>query len=115
MQSSLFYWLWDRAKLYIAIMSKRAWIIKESCNSETDSDDRWSLNSLLWYTSDRYWVDQSWESLQELKHWVSMFHAVNMQEYDMILDYSWLDEIDLNICWHKRRWSYQENSIQRAK
>ena len=50
--SSLSYWLWDRVKLYIAIMSKRAWIIKESCNSETDSDDQWSLNSLLWYASD---------------------------------------------------------------
>ncbi len=38
-RSSLSYWLWNRAKLYIAIMSKRAWIIEESCNSETDSDD----------------------------------------------------------------------------
>ena len=27
----------------------------------------------------------------------------------------WLDEIDLNIRWHKHRWSYQENSTQRAK
>ncbi len=27
----------------------------------------------------------------------------------------WLDEIDLNIRWHTRRWSYQENSTQRAK
>ncbi len=57
--SSLSYWLWDRVKLYIAIMSKRAWIIKESCNSETDSDNQWSLNSLLWYASDQYWVDWS--------------------------------------------------------
>ena len=67
-QSSLFYWLWNRAKFYIAIMSKRAWVIEESCNSETDSDDWWSLNFLLWYTSDQYWVDQSQESLQKLKH-----------------------------------------------
>ena len=46
-RSSLFYWLWDKAKFYIAIMSKRAQVIEESCNSETDSDDQWSLNSLL--------------------------------------------------------------------
>ncbi len=46
-------------KLYIAIMSKRAWVIEESCNFETDSDNQWSLNSLLWYTSDQYQVDQS--------------------------------------------------------
>ena len=51
-RSSLFYWLWDRAKLYITIMSKRAWIIEESCNFETDSDNQWSLNSLSWYASD---------------------------------------------------------------
>ena len=38
-RSSLFYWFWDRAKFYIAIMSKRAWVSEESCNSETDSDD----------------------------------------------------------------------------
>ena len=57
--SSLFYWLWDQVKLYIAIMSKKAWIIKESCNSETDLNNQWSLNSLLWYTSDQYWVDWS--------------------------------------------------------
>ena len=31
------------------------------------------------------------------KSWNIEFHAVNMQEYDMILDYSWLDEINLNI------------------
>ena len=57
--SSLSYWLWDWVKFYIAIMSKRAQVIKESCNSETDSDNQWSLNSLLWYTSDWYQVDQS--------------------------------------------------------
>ncbi len=44
------------------------------------------------------------------KSWNIEFHAVNMWEYDMILDYLWLDEIDLNICWCKRRWSYRENS-----
>ncbi len=49
------------------------------------------------------------------KSWNIKFHAVNMQEYDMILDYSWLDEIDSNIRWRKRRWSYQENSTQRAR
>ncbi len=38
-----------------------------------------------------------------------------MQEYDMILDYLWLNEIDLNIRWCKHRWLYQENSTQRAK
>ncbi len=40
------------------------------------------------------------------KSWNTEFYAVNMQEYDMILDYSWLDEIDLNIRWRKHRWSY---------
>ncbi len=49
------------------------------------------------------------------KSWNTEFHAVNMQEYDMILDYLWLDEIDLNIRWRERRWSYRRNSIQRAK
>ena len=49
------------------------------------------------------------------KSWNIEFHVVNMQEYDMILDYSWLNEIDSNICWHKRRWSYQENSTQHAR
>ncbi len=49
------------------------------------------------------------------KSWNTEFHAVNMQEYDMILDYSWLDEIDSNIRWRERRWLYQENSTQRAK
>ncbi len=49
------------------------------------------------------------------KSWNIEFHAVNMQEYDMILDYLWLDEIDLNIHWRKRRWSYWKNSAQRAK
>ncbi len=51
-RSSLSYWLWDWAKFHITIMSKRLWVIEESCNSETDLDDQWSLNSLLWYTSD---------------------------------------------------------------
>ena len=49
------------------------------------------------------------------KSWNIEFHAVNMQEYDMILDYSWLDEINLNIRWCKHRWSYRENSTQRAR
>ncbi len=31
------------------------------------------------------------------KSWNIQFHAVNMQEYDIILDYSWLNEINLNI------------------
>jgi len=49
------------------------------------------------------------------KSWNIEFYAVNMQEYDMILDYSWLDEIDSNIRWREHRWSYWENSTQRAK
>ncbi len=49
------------------------------------------------------------------KSWNTELHVVNMQEYDMILDYSWLNKIDLNICWRKRRWSYQENSTQHAR
>ncbi len=49
------------------------------------------------------------------KSWNIEFHAVNMQEYNMILDYLWLNEIDLNICWRKHCWSYWENSTQRAK
>ncbi len=40
------------------------------------------------------------------KSWSTQFHAVNMQEYNIILDYSWLNEIDLNIHWCKRCWSY---------
>ncbi len=38
-QSLLFYWLWDQVKFYIVIVSKKAWVIEELCNSETDSDD----------------------------------------------------------------------------
>ncbi len=49
------------------------------------------------------------------KSWNIEFHAVNIWEYDMILDYLWLDEINLNICWCKHHWSYWENSTQRAK
>ncbi len=49
------------------------------------------------------------------KSWNIEFHAVNMREYDMILDYSWLNEINLNIYWRERRWSYWENSTQHAK
>jgi len=49
------------------------------------------------------------------KSWNIEFRAVNMQEYDIILDYLWLNKINSNICWCKRRWSYQENSTQRAK
>ncbi len=39
MQSLLFYWLWDQVKFYIVIVSKKAWVIEELCNFETDSDD----------------------------------------------------------------------------
>jgi len=49
------------------------------------------------------------------KSWNIEFHVVNMQEYDMILDYLWLDEINSNIRWRKHYWSYRENSTQRAK
>ncbi len=49
------------------------------------------------------------------KSWNIEFHVVNMWKYDMILDYLWLNEIDSNICWRKRRWSYWKNSTQRAK
>ena len=49
------------------------------------------------------------------KSWNIEFHAVNMQEYNMILDYSWLDKINLNIRWRKHCWSYRRNSAQRAK
>ncbi len=40
------------------------------------------------------------------KSWNIEFHVVNMQEYDMIFNYSWLNEIDLNIHWHKYHWLY---------
>ncbi len=40
------------------------------------------------------------------KSWNTEFHAVNMRKYDMILDYSWLNEINLNIRWRERRWLY---------
>ena len=49
------------------------------------------------------------------KSWNTEFHAVNMQEYDIILDYLWLNEIDSNIYWREHCWSYQENSTQHAK
>ncbi len=40
---------------------------------------------------------------------------MNMRKYNMILDYSWLNKINLNIHWCKHCWSYWENSTQRAK
>jgi len=40
------------------------------------------------------------------KSWNTEFHAANMQEYDMIFDYSWLNKIKSNICWCKHYWSY---------
>ena len=41
------------------------------------------------------------------KRWKSQFHAVDMRGYDMILGYSWLSEIDPDIRWRDRRWSYR--------
>ncbi len=73
-------------------------------------DDRW----ILCY--DMHQIDIELINHEKVrKSWNTEFHAVNMREYDMILDYSWLDEIDSNIRWRERRWSYQENSTQRAK
>ena len=31
------------------------------------------------------------------KRWKFQFHAINMRKYDMILNYSWFNEINLNI------------------
>ncbi len=73
-------------------------------------DDRW----ILCY--DMHQIDIELINHEKVcKSWNTEFHAVNMREYDMILDYSWLDEIDSNIRWRERRWSYRENSTQRAK
>ncbi len=49
------------------------------------------------------------------KSWNIEFYAVNMQEHDMILNYSWLNEINSNIRWCKHHWLYWKNNIQRAK
>ncbi len=49
------------------------------------------------------------------KSWNIEFHAVNMQEYDIILDYLWLNKNNFNIRWCKHHWSYQENNTQWAK
>ena len=36
------------------------------------------------------------------------FHAVDMQGYDMILGYPWLDAVNPDIQWHHRIWNYRE-------
>ncbi len=73
-------------------------------------NDRW----ILCY--DTYQIDiKLIDHKKVCKSWNIEFHAVNMQEYDIILDYSWLNEINLNIRWRKHHWSYWENSTQRAK
>ncbi len=73
-------------------------------------DDRW----ILCYDTHQINIELI-DHEKVCKSWNTEFHVVNMQEYDMILDYSWLDEIDSNIRWRERRWLYRENSIQRAK
>jgi len=111
-RSSLSYWLWNWAKFYIAIMSKEHKLLKNHATLkqiQTIND-----HQILCY--DSHQIDIELINHKKVrKSWNTEFHAVNMQEYDMILDYSWLDEIDSNIRWHKRRWSYWENSTQRAK
>ena len=73
-------------------------------------DDRW----ILCY--DTHQIDiELIDHKKVRKSWNTEFHAVNMQEYDIILEYSWLNEINSNIRWSERRWSYRENSTQRAK
>ncbi len=69
-------------------------------------DDRWI------FCYDMHQIDiELIDHKKVRKSWNIEFHAVNMQEYDMILDYLWLNEIDLNIRWREHHWSYRENSI----
>ena len=69
---------------------------------------------IFWY--DTYQIDIELINHKKVhKSWNIEFHAVNMQEYDMILNYSWLNKINSNICWCKHHWLYWKNKIQRAK
>ena len=43
------------------------------------------------------------------------FWAIDMREYDMILEYSWLNAVDFDIRWHDRRWLYRDDDYGRLK
>ena len=43
------------------------------------------------------------------------FWAIDMREYDIILEYSWLNVVDSNICWHDHRWLYRDDDYEKSK
>ena len=49
------------------------------------------------------------------KHEMIEFQAVNIREYEMILEYFWLNDIDLDIKWREQIWTYRDSSILSTK
>ena len=49
------------------------------------------------------------------KKWSIKFHAVNMREYDVILEYSWLQYVNSDIDWRESTWIYRQSLIEHAK
>ena len=43
------------------------------------------------------------------------FWTIDMREYDMIFEYSWLNAVDSNIRWHDRRWLYRNDDYEKSK
>ena len=43
------------------------------------------------------------------------FHVVNMRDYDMILDFSWLTIVESDIRWNSKFWTYRQSLSQKTK
>ena len=43
------------------------------------------------------------------------FQVVNMREYEMILEFSWWNDIDLDINWREQTWTYRNANVSSTK
>ena len=43
------------------------------------------------------------------------FQVVNMREYEMILEFSWLNDVDLDINWREQTWTYRDANVSSTK
>ena len=43
------------------------------------------------------------------------FQVVNMREYEMILEFSWLNDVDLDINWREQTWTYRDVDVSSTK
>ena len=55
------------------------------------------------------------DNFEHCKNDHCQFYAVNIQDYNMILKFSWLKKINLNIQWFDRIWIYYENWMTQMK